>query len=86
MKTNKEVADKLTEYFKTKDINTISRMLANCFVDLNRFINFQHLNEEDKDILWTRIHHNMSQVNQFLASGNNEEDLSFKMINEEEKE
>lgn len=74
MKTNKEVIDKLQKYFLTQDILLVTRGYANAIIDLNRFMNFDELSDEEQSRLLERIEFNMAEVVK-LIENNDTSDL-----------
>lgn len=69
MKTNKEVIDKLTEYFITQDKKTIARSLANMMIDLNRIFYLKTLPEDEKALLNARVIANVLSLRRFIENG-----------------
>jgi hypothetical protein len=59
---NKEVIDILQKYFLKQEHELVTKMLANCIVDLNRFLNFQDLSILEADHLIKRTKNNMKEI------------------------
>lgn len=66
---NKEVIKKLVEYYRKQDIEVIYRILANCQIDFNRLDTIDHLPEEEKCMLLTRIKFNAVSLRKFVKEG-----------------
>lgn len=69
MKTNKEVSDKLTEYFLTQDPEVVARILAANMIDLNRLYHFELLEDDERENLFRRLDHNIGQLEEFIKNG-----------------
>lgn len=79
---NKEVIEKLVEYFVTQDIKTIAHCLAAIMVDCNRLVNQEKLSLSQRKNLWNRIHLNNKSLSEFLEKGP-QGDLKCKILNSE---
>ena len=77
MKTNKEIIDKLVEYYLKQDPRIVARLLANCQIDLNRWINMGNLDLDEKMSLVKRTRLNMEEMFRFLNEGSNVEQLTL---------
>ncbi len=66
METNKEVIDALQEYFLKQDRKKIARALANCMIDIQRFVNFDSLPEHEASLLITRAVANSKEIIDFV--------------------
>jgi hypothetical protein len=69
MKTNKEVIAKLFDYFLSQNREVVAKMLAATLVDINRFYNLEHLDEEERECLMQRMEHNVNELNAFIKNG-----------------
>jgi hypothetical protein len=65
MKTNIEVIDALSKYFLSQDPALIARGLANCMLDLQRFLAIGELATEDQCLLLK----NVESLNKFIKDG-----------------
>lgn len=83
MKTNKEVIDKLTEYFITQDKKTIARSLANMMIDFNRIFYLKSLPEDERVLLNARIIANMLALRKFIKDGPDGDLILYNMGGEE---
>jgi hypothetical protein len=67
---NKDVVNKLvTYYLNQSDTKLLARVCANFAIDLNRFLHFDELTEEEKSHLLRRTQSNMSQIYDFIRTG-----------------
>ena len=69
MKTNKEVIDKLQEYFLTQDPKVVCRILANIMIDVRRIHWSHNLPEDELERLVERIKKNSEQLKDFIENG-----------------
>ena len=67
METNKEIIDALQEYFLKQDPKEIARALANCMLDIHRFVNFDSLPENESSLLITRSVANSKELLDFVT-------------------
>jgi hypothetical protein len=84
MKTNKEVIDKLTEYFLEQDPKIVARSLANMMIDLNRIRNFRELCPDDIYCLSDRINKNLDSLHRFIDNDGIATPMILNEINQEE--
>ena len=63
---NKEIIDRLHQYFIGQDHSVVCRCLANMMIDLNRIYNFEHLDEEEASNLESRIEKNCLELMYFI--------------------
>jgi hypothetical protein len=70
MMENKEVINKLREYFLRNDPEKVAHLCANFMIDLNRFLNINNLSQEERVRLIDRTILNMDQLRDFMESGN----------------
>lgn len=83
--TNKEVINKLTEYYLTQDPKVVCRFLANCMIDINRFLNIDSLPIKEGEQLVERAMINMKAVKEYLKDPEgNAKPLTLMTINENE--
>ncbi len=66
---NKEVIDKLVEYFLTQDPKIVARLAANSIIDLNRFFYMRKLSNDELKTLLRRIDRNMKALQNFIQNG-----------------
>jgi len=67
---NKEVIDKLQEYFINEcDPKIVARTLAGMMVDMNRVKNIKQLTKSEKECLFDRIDNNCKQLEDFIKNG-----------------
>lgn len=83
MKTNIEVIEALSKYFLTQDPALIARGLANCMIDLQRFLVIGELETEDQCLLLMRTQKNVESLNKFIKDGP-DGSIVFKAIREGE--
>lgn len=69
MKTNKEVVEKLVEYFLTQDQASVCRILANLMIDMHRINNISKLEEKEKASLFFRMDKNSKSLLDFVKNG-----------------
>lgn len=69
MKTNKEVIDKLQDYFMKQDIKLVCRALAGTMIDINRIMNIEYLPQEEYLLLIARLMANNTQLMKFINDG-----------------
>ena len=77
---NKEAVNKLIDYYRKQDVETIYRILANCQIDFNRIHNIKDLPEDEKINLLTRIKLNSCELIKFLRQENNDGSLTFSNV------
>jgi hypothetical protein len=66
---NKQVIQKLVDYYVTQDPAMVARALANALVDFNRFANLPHLPDEERECLFARLKANCDELQDFIANG-----------------
>jgi hypothetical protein len=66
---NKEVADKLVEYFLTQDPKIVARVAANSIIDLNRVFYMSKLSNEELKSLFIRMDRNTKALANFVQNG-----------------
>ena len=76
--TNKEMIDKLQEYFLKQDPSVVARMTANLLLDIIRFLTIEILTEDQAENLIYRSRYNASQVYHVLNDENYKESLILK--------
>ncbi len=69
MTTNKEVIDKLQEYFLTQDPKVVCRMLANMMIDIRRMYWSQNLPKDELERFFERTKKNSEQLKDFIENG-----------------
>lgn len=69
MKSNKEIIDKLVEYFMTQDKLSLSVIVANYMIDFNRIFYLHKLDESEKINLQFRIEMIVKQLDSFVKNG-----------------
>lgn len=74
--TNKEVINKLCDYFMTQDRTVVSRLCANLIIDLNRY-HYDYSCPHNISTLKKRIDHLMQQVNKLINKKLYEEELTL---------
>lgn len=77
---NKEVVQKLIEYYRKQDIEVIYRTLANCQIDYNRLDAIELLPQEERTMLLTRIKFNAVALRKFIREGDNGQPLKLTNI------
>lgn len=77
---NKEVVQKLIEYYRKQDIEVVYRTLANCQIDYNRLDTIEHLAQEERTMLLTRIKFNAVALRKFIREGDNGQPLKLTNI------
>lgn len=65
---NKDLIDKLQDYFLTQDPKIVTRILANCMVDFHRLYTIEHLPFEEVDCLFKRIEENAISLRKFAEN------------------
>lgn len=83
---NKEVVDKLQEYYLTQDIQTVTRLCANFAIDINRFYYFEKLSIEEKFNLIQRTKHNLNINLKVIEGKAVDKELTLSYDDEEENE
>lgn len=81
--SNKEVIDKLTNYFTTQRIEYVSRLCANFAVDINRFIGISDIDIKEKIHLFHRNILNMLTIEKFVKLENGYDLDIITLINRE---
>lgn len=81
--TNKELLDKLQEYYLTQDPKTVARCLANCMLDIMRTFCFLELHPDERRSLVERNFQNNRQLQQFIKNGGCSEKLTLHDVSEE---
>lgn len=69
MITNKDVVQKLVDYFLTQNPEDVARLLANNLIDFNRIFHSKDLQEEEYNSLVKRIKINLDTLNDFVKNG-----------------
>lgn len=75
--TNKELIDKLYEYFLTQDPKVIARMCANLQIDLLRFLRIDKLPDDEAYHLIDRISILREEIDDFIKNG---PELDLKLV------
>lgn len=75
--TNKEVIEKLTEYFLKQDHRTVCRTLANYWLDQHRMVNIERLPKDEAERLLIRMKANARTLNMFVERGGTEAPLNI---------
>jgi hypothetical protein len=71
--TNKEVIEKLREYFREHaDFETLARALANLMIDNHRLINYLDLPSKERSLLNRRMRANDEMLTNFIKNGGKE--------------
>ncbi len=78
--TNKEVVDKLQLYYLTQDPKMVARICANFALDLNRFLNIDDLDDDEKEDFLRRISFNVGEIYKFVRG----EDLDLRHWKDED--
>lgn len=83
--TNKEMIEKLTNYFMSQDSLLVANSCAHLIIDLNRFYNFNDLSENERNDLFERVSYNLSEAVK-AATSTNPSDLKliYSPLKEEE--
>ena len=68
MQTNKEVIEELKSYLMTQSPEDVARMAANLFIDLNRFLYFEELSEDERVSLIHRTSLNIKETLYLLSN------------------
>lgn len=85
MITNKEVIDKLQQYYMSSDPAIVARALANAVIDMNRIYNIESIQEGEYECLLYRIEMNAKSVQKFVADGCvDPEPLCLNILNSDE--
>lgn len=66
---NKELLDKLTEYLKEQDIETVCRVTANLMLDCHRFLILDSLEDDEVRCLHERLVLNSKELITFAKNG-----------------
>lgn len=66
---NKQIMDRLEEYFLTQDPKIVARMCASHLVDLNRYYRLEELPYDEAVCLMQRMEMNMEQLYKFIKDG-----------------
>lgn len=69
MSTNKEIIDRLQEYFLTQDAQIVARSLAGLMIDLNRMMIFSSLSNMERVNLMDRMEINRRSLIKFIEMG-----------------
>jgi hypothetical protein len=77
---NKEVMDRLTEYYLTQDPKLVARALASQMVDLHRIWHMLELPEAEMHSLHERCEMNLIELDRFLED-DSRRNLKFKIFN-----
>lgn len=72
--TNKEVIDKLQQYFLKQDAKVVARMLANQIIDLNRLWGIESLDKDERLSLTERMGHNLKEFHKLIRSEDGKEE------------
>jgi len=84
--SNKEVIQKLTQYFMNQDKSLVCRLLANAMIDYNRIYNSDILPDDELENLNFRIRQNSNELKKFIDNGCScDEDLTIQDIGKYEK-
>lgn len=67
--TNKELIEKLVEYFLTQDSKVVARILANQMIDMRRLILLDRLPKEEAASVIKRSLLNMKELERFSRQG-----------------
>lgn len=76
VKTNKIMINNLIAYLEKQDHFTVCKILANCMLDLHRFISIDSLCQIELESLIERTKHNSNQLIE-LALGRGSDNLLF---------
>jgi hypothetical protein len=66
---NKELVEKLIEFFRTQDIELIYRLLANCMIDNNRWLNLNEFSTQERRSFIQRMKINDNEITKFAKYG-----------------
>jgi hypothetical protein len=66
---NKQVIERLTEYFMTQDKHIIARCLANSLLDFHRYYNWDSLPQPELECLLERTRLKSKELEKFVRSG-----------------
>ena len=78
--SNKEVIEKLTEYFLESDPKVVARTLAGLMIDLNRISNYESLELDEQKNLLDRMALNYQQLHDFVENGPRSK-LQYRVMN-----
>ncbi len=67
--SNKEVIDKLVDYFVKQNPKIVARLLANYMIDLNRVCNLNSLSDSENELLLDRLQTNCLSLQKFIEEG-----------------
>ena len=67
--SNKELINRLTDYFMEQDKEAICRSLANAMIDLHRVANADSMGVKEAECLLYRLAHNSKQLMSFAKNG-----------------
>jgi dsDNA-binding SOS-regulon protein len=81
MTTNKEVVEKLINFFLSQDAKVVARILANNMIDFNRIAEIESLPEDERERLFTRIARNADALKCFVKNGP-KDDLTYGELND----
>lgn len=70
--TNKELIEKLQAYFLKQDPKVVTRILANMYIDVNRWSNSHKLSVREKNLLKLRASLNNMELEKFALDDNPE--------------
>lgn len=73
---NKEVIDKLQEFYLKQDPKLVARALASCMIDYNRLVNYDKLGKNEKFNFDLRVRSNADTLRKFVEYGAGE----FKLL------
>lgn len=73
MKSNKEVIEKLVEYYLKQDPERVARLCANFAVDLNRFLYIDYLDKDERDEFLLRMTYNVSNIHNLVREDDEQE-------------
>jgi hypothetical protein len=76
---NKELMDKLQDYFLTQDQKTVCRLAASLMIDLNRILYATALPAKELDCLVFRVRHMIEELRNFADHDCKDELFLFKL-------
>lgn len=84
MKTNKELVEKLIEYYLTQDPKEVAKALAYYQIDFNRIYHSEDLPESELHSLAFRIKANVDQLIEFVAKNGKVKNMTFNIVNSDQ--
>jgi hypothetical protein len=83
--SHKEVIARIMQYLMKQDHEAVCRLAANCMIDLNRALNRELLDQEQKDFFEYRLRHNFDQIMHLMTTPP-EKDVPLTFIKKDDDE